>query len=783
MNKLPLWRFGVDAACLALALLLGALGLLDAYGASPNFMLAAAGGILAGLALAWANVYFRWGTWRTVGIFALLYLLLGTPLATPREAAFGVLPTASSLRTLLAGLVFSWKDMLTVAPPVGTYGGVLIVAFFSTLLTAVLAGLIAWRLRSPYWTLIPLLVMFVLGIAFGTRDVPLPIARSVALIAVLVGWLAWRTFMSSRITGAFNGLEAGHGESRGGQQLLVRRVIAGALVLAGAGTITAAATPILAPENPRQVLRDALEPPVDLYDYPSPLTRFRKYVKTMADDTLLTVKGLPKGQRIRLAALDSYNGMVANVDPAAGGSFSPVGDASDIRSTDSAEGRETADLAINIEDYDGVWVPAGGKLLGMDITGAREDELARSLFYSDTSESVLSSTGVRKGDSYTAKVQFPAQPTDEQLAELDFAQLRMPELANVPAVAGAKAADFTGSARSDLERARGLEATLSGTGFFSNGTEGQVPSLSGHGAGRITSLLDADQMIGDDEQYAVAMALMAREQGMPARVVMGFYPEEYRPDQAVNLTGSDVHAWVEIAFEGQGWVAFNPTPDEDEQPTPPEQEPKSVPQPQVLQPPPPAQDEADLPPQTAPEPQEIEEEPKSFWERWGMVIKVAGISLGSLLVLLSPLALIALLKLQRRKKRSGTGNRAERMSGGWQELLSYATDHRIATANGATRRENAAVLATGFPALASSVATLSQQADAANFSREQPTEEQVQKYWDEVMAHTRKMQEPLSFLRRMRVNFSPRSLIHELAARTVITARTFKRKSRKFPWQ
>ncbi|WP_347039414.1 DUF4129 domain-containing protein [Glutamicibacter halophytocola] len=208
-----------------------------------------------------------------------------------------------------------------------------------------------------------------------------------------------------------------------------------------------------------------------------------------------------------------------------------------------------------------------------------------------------------------------------------------------------------------------------------------------------------------------------------------------------------------------------------------------MPRPQVLQPPPPAQDEADLPPQTAPEPQEIEEEPKSFWERWGMVIKVAGISLGSLLILLSPLALIALLKLQRRKKRSGTGNRAERMSGGWQELLSYATDHRIATANGATRRENAAVLATGFPALASSVATLSQQADAANFSREQPTEEQVQKYWDEVMAHTRKMQEPLSFFRRMRVNFSPRSLIHELAAKTVITARTFKRKSRKFPWQ
>ena len=297
-QTLPLWRFGVDAACLGLALVLGALGLLEAYGASLNFILAAVGGIIAGLALAWANVHFKLGTWRTMGLFALLYLLLGTPLATPREAAFGILPTGQSLRTLLTGLVFSWKDMLTVAPPVGSYGGVLIVAFLSALLTALLAGLAAWHLRSPYWTLLPLLAMFVLGIVFGTRDVPMPIARGVAFIAVLVGWLAWRRFIDTRISGGFSSVNHEQLDSHGGQQMLLRRIIAGALVLAGAGAATAAATPLLAPETPRQVLRDALEPPVDLYDYPSPLTRFRKYVKTMADDTLLTVKGLPKDERI-----------------------------------------------------------------------------------------------------------------------------------------------------------------------------------------------------------------------------------------------------------------------------------------------------------------------------------------------------------------------------------------------------------------------------------------------------------------------------------------------------
>ena len=128
-------------------------------------------------------MYFKWGTWRTLGIFALIFWLLDagsgdTTRSGPRHPAYG-----QSLRTLLTGLICGWKDMLTVAPPVGSYGGVLIVAFLSALLTALLAGFTRrWHLRSPYWTLLPLLAMFVLGIVFGTRDVPMPIARGVALI-------------------------------------------------------------------------------------------------------------------------------------------------------------------------------------------------------------------------------------------------------------------------------------------------------------------------------------------------------------------------------------------------------------------------------------------------------------------------------------------------------------------------------------------------------------------------------------------------------------------------
>ncbi len=41
---------------------------------------------------------------------------------------------------------------------------------------------------------------------------------------------------------------------------------------------------------------------------------------------------------------------------------------------------------------------------------------------------------------------------------------------------------------------------------------------AGHGAGRLATFLEGKQIIGDDEQYAAAMALLANAVGVPARV-------------------------------------------------------------------------------------------------------------------------------------------------------------------------------------------------------------------------------------------------------------------------
>lgn len=61
-------------------------------------------------------------------------------------------------------------------------------------------------------------------------------------------------------------------------------------------------------------------------------------------------------------------------------------------------------------------------------------------------------------------------------------------------------------------------------------------------------------------QYATAMAIMARDLGIPSRVGIGFLPGERSADGTVSVTGDRAHAWPELWFAGAGWVRFEPTP-------------------------------------------------------------------------------------------------------------------------------------------------------------------------------------------------------------------------------
>lgn len=60
--------------------------------------------------------------------------------------------------------------------------------------------------------------------------------------------------------------------------------------------------------------------------------------------------------------------------------------------------------------------------------------------------------------------------------------------------------------------------------------------------------------------FAGAMALMARELGIPARVAAGYTNGKFNTKTDLwDVNGVDAHAWTQIYFAGYGWVNFEPS--------------------------------------------------------------------------------------------------------------------------------------------------------------------------------------------------------------------------------
>jgi protein-glutamine gamma-glutamyltransferase len=69
------------------------------------------------------------------------------------------------------------------------------------------------------------------------------------------------------------------------------------------------------------------------------------------------------------------------------------------------------------------------------------------------------------------------------------------------------------------------------------------------------------QKSGSCGHFASAMAVMLRLQGIPARVVAGYYKGKWnsRAEQYL-IREKDAHAWVEAYFPEEGWVMLDPSP-------------------------------------------------------------------------------------------------------------------------------------------------------------------------------------------------------------------------------
>jgi transglutaminase-like putative cysteine protease len=93
--------------------------------------------------------------------------------------------------------------------------------------------------------------------------------------------------------------------------------------------------------------------------------------------------------------------------------------------------------------------------------------------------------------------------------------------------------------------------------------EYSIEPPQGHGGQAMSAFIT--NRVGYCEQYAGTMAVMLRSLGLPARVAVGYTPGQLvDPDNNTYvISNANAHAWVEVLFDGLGWIAFEPTPRSD----------------------------------------------------------------------------------------------------------------------------------------------------------------------------------------------------------------------------
>ncbi len=692
------------------------------------------------------SAQFRWPSFTVLLVSVAAFLLIGVPLAVPAKTQFGVLPTAEGLLDLVTGVALGWKQLLTISLPVGDYQALLVPALVLVLVTTIVGLTVALRAKYGELAVLAPIVLFIVATAFGPRFPDRPLAAPIALLVAVLFWLVW--FRWYRRRAAIRSLAA-QSDGPGAESGLpgLRTVIAAAVILAIASTAAVAAVGAVPPSADRTVLRTSLEQPFDPRDYVSPLSGFRSYWKPpLLDDVLLRVTGLPEGARIRIATLDTYDGVVYAVGSdtvsSLSGSFTRV-----PSSVDQSEvtGDPVA-VGITVQDYSGVWLPTVGKLESVAFAGADRDALRDSFYYNDTSGTAAVVRGLASGDSYTLEAVVPNQPTDAQLATLEPGTATVPSPRNVPDELTAKLDEYTTGIDGAGKRLVAMLAGLATDGYISHGGDDEPPSRSGHAADRIAELLSSPRMIGDAEQYAVAAALMADDLGFPARVVVGFAPT------SGSVTGGDISAWIEVDTAQYGWVAIDPTPEAREIPEEDPQDNAQVARPQTIVPPPIVEDERFDRQATPDSQQELPADLNPVLLVLLAVAKGAAVVLLIAAIILAPFALIVAAKLRRRRLRRRAPDALQRISGGWQEFEDAVVDHGLSPAAASTRSEVAAI-AGGVQSQ-----VLAAVADRAIFAPDEPVDADADSVWRAVDELQASLDAGLTRWQRLRARISLRSL-------------------------
>ena len=740
----------VDQALL-LALSAIALGALATTYTGHSFLVVGLVGVVAGLLLTHVTQVLRWPVVATVVLAVVVFVLLGGPLCLRSDGPGAFLPGPTTLATLGDRAVLGWKELLTTLPPVDGAGPLLVLPWLLGLVTGVLGGLLA-RLRTGPALLraaLPLLAPTLLLATVILLGVGRPTSlwlQGAGFAVLAVGWLALR---GQRATAPVRGGSGGAG----------RAVAAGVMVLlAGALALPLASWATGGLDDQRVVLRTYVAPPFDIGQYPSPLASFRRYVElpaglsdpaNLSEEVLATVEGAPPGARLRIAALDAYDGAVwgAGNDPEPGNARDTFQRVSSV--IDNPVDGETADVRVTLGDgWSGVWLPTIGALTSLDLGDDPDREAqAESFRYNLATSTAVVPAGVGPGDTY----RFTSVVPPSSVSETDAPSGLVTDAAFAAAFLNNQATAWSGGADAPMARVFAIAEHLKQEGRYSDGVVAAERIYHpGHGVKRLgDEFANAPIMVGNDEQYAAIMALLANNVGVPARVVMGAVV----PEDGV-VRGSDVQAWVELQVADGSWrtlptETFMSTVRPAEQPPLQEQEMSGT----VVPPPAPIPPPSTLAEQHDTELEARKDDHDDDESGWGLpawllvVLRYVGVPL---LAAVLVVATIVGAKALRRRRRRRAERTSARIGGGWRELVDHARDlgQPVPVAAGWTRREQAGLL------VSPAAPVLARRADGHVFGPQVPADDEATAYWAEVDAERRAMSSAVTRRRRLRAAVS-----------------------------
>lgn len=766
-----------------LALAIGILAVAAAWPIyeSSRLWLAALSGAVVAFATVWAGVRWRWGGFTAAALIVGFAVLL-VPVAVPGSLGGGALGLVRGYGDGLAAVALGWKQLLTLTLPVGEYQAVL-VPFLVIVMAAVAAA--TWlALRgapAAVFAALPALAPMLFGTIFGASAVsaalrvgpftlaaPRELACWIGSCALIVTWIAWSAGSERRAALRL-------GRNGAAVKRRVGRGLAGAAIVVLAVGTAVVVVPNL-DSTARSVPRDRIDPVVVVRAQTSPLASYRAWKRDAAyESEVFSVSGsgdLPN--RLRLAVLDSYNGVDFTIDAEAGRFIRfPSGDPLP----------SSAPVQVSVSsDALGIWMPlADGLAAPPQFAGPRSGELAEG-FYLDRSTgagiSVPTSAGLRRGDQFLADMntapdpELRAAPAIEapKIDRASYPQLdlwlRAQRLPNT-AAGVTEAIDrlrARGYLSHSLSEAAGDQAWLTelaadyGTRF--------VPSAGGHSAARVEQLFaqlntqqdaapenatDAALVagIGDDEQFSAAAALLAQAMGYDSRAIVGVRlggPEVPGVPACIDAcSGRNIAAWIEVRGADGVWVALDVTPQVDTPPAALEDGEQLPEYPTV----PEERDAPERDPELgATNPESDPTDPKRATDesKFAPILRAVGLSAAAAALIALLVVFIPVVKRFRIRARRRSGAPEVRALGAWETLLDAHRDAGSDLPQVGSRSDIA--LALGIDQ------SIAFEVDRAVFSREGVDDQTANEIWRRVDDEIRKLNTRRAPLARWRSLYS-----------------------------